>query len=290
MATTAATLVARTRRFVRDYPEMDTLAASLTSSATTVTTTQNPANALYGVRRLIQVDQEALRVKTASSSAGSITVLRAANGTTAATHASSAKVLVDPHFLDIEILDALNAGLSAAFPIIYRPVVDQTLTTSASTYEYSIPDMPGITSYKIPYISEVWMKDSGETDYQQTRAFTILRGATPKLQFYREQPASSTIRLKGYGPFAALAIGDSLNALFPPNAEDVLTWFAGNYLLASGEAGRVRADTGASDNREQANRVGSSMVAANSLFQRFQLRLQDAGMGPMPRHVLPTFR
>jgi hypothetical protein len=291
MATTVSTLNQRVRRFVGDWPQLDTLGASAASTATSLTVSENPASGLYTARKLIQIDDEVILVKSAASNAATLTVTRAVRGTTAASHANSATVLVHPHFLDLDVLDALNSALSASFPWIYRAVVDESLTTTADTYEYSVPDMPGITGYKIPYISEVWLKESGDTAYRRTRAFRILADETaPKLQFRRTQMAGATIRLVGFGPHSVLTGAGSLDALFPPHAEDALVWYAANYLLASGEASRVRADAGmVSDAREQANRVGSSMRAADQLFQRFQIRLRDAGMPPMPKHVISTF-
>jgi hypothetical protein len=93
------------------------------------------------------------------------------------------------------------------------------------------------------------------------------------------------VRVNGFAPFAHLTVSGSLSALWPANADDVLVLFAASDLLASGEAGRVRSDTQAVDNREQANRVGSSMSAANALFNRFLQARDQASMGPMPKHV-----
>jgi hypothetical protein len=285
MATTCATLIQRTRRFVRDWPEFDALTASCTSSSATLTVADAT---IYSPNWLIQIDSEAMVV--ASGSGTTLTVKkRGARGTTAATHANAASILLKPEFLDVEILDAINAALMAGFPYIHRKVIDESIETVASDYEYAVPAMPGISGYIIPYVSQIEIKLSGETRFNRVRNFRIQRDDTaPFIQFLREPDAGATVRVIGYGPYPPLAVGDSLDAQFPPNAEDLIVWFAAQYLLASGEAGRVRVDTGVIDNREQANRVGSSMQAANTLFQRFQLRLRDAGMPPMPVHVIPT--
>lgn len=283
--TTVATLIQRTRRFVRDWPEFDALTASATSTATSLTVADAT---IYTTNWIIQVDSEAMRVR--SGSAGTtLNVRRGVYGTTGASHANSATVLVKPEYLDQDILDALNAAVQAAFPLIYRRVAVEYTGVTGSDYEYAIPDMPGITGYKIPYVSEVWLRDATGEAFRRQHAFRIVRDeTTPLIQFRRTQVAGATLRIVGFGPYPALVATDSLPAQFPPNAEDLLVWYAGQYLLASGEAGRVRVDTGVIDDREQANRVGSSMTAANSLFQRFQIRLRDAGMPPMPRHVVPT--
>lgn len=279
--TTVTTLIQRTRRFMRDWPEFDALTASCTSSSTTVTV----ANAtIYQGNWPIQIDSEVCIV---ASGVGTTLTLkrRGAWGSTAASHANAATIMVRPNFYDIEILDALNAGLGAAYPLIYKPVLQEFTGVTETEYEYAIPDMTGLTT-PIPYISRLEYRDTSVDPFRPLRAYKIIRGPTPIIRLRRTLPAGGTLRFVGFGPYAPLAAGDSLNDSFPINAEDVLVWFASQYLLASGESGRVRVDTGAIDNREQANRVGASMQASNTLFQRFQLRLRDAGMPPMPPHVV----
>ena len=285
MATTAATLVNRVRRFIRDFPDNDSSTASLASGGATLSVADTAVG--YVLMRPIEMGQEAL-IPTAKPSGTTLTVRRGARGTTAASYASGTTILVHPNFLSQEILDALNSAIQASFPLIYVPVLDTSLTTSANTYEYTVPNMPGTyngASIPIPRISKLELKLVGDSNYQRTKAWDVRRGATPKLQFLREPDAGSTIRVHGFGPFPDLAFADSLHTLWPVNAEDYLIWHASAFLLAAGEAGRVRVDTGAIDNREQANRVGSSMTASNALYQRALTRLSQASMAPLPKHI-----
>jgi hypothetical protein len=281
MATTVATLIPRVRRFVGDYPELDTLTASVTSSSTLSVADTT----IYARGWAIQVDQEAMLVK-ALTSATVLTTQRGHAGTTAASHVNSATVLIKPAFLDLEILDALNYALGNTFPYLYRPVLDTSLTTLASTYEYTVPNLGSVP---IPYVSAVEVKESGDTAYRPVRAWEIQRGATPKIQFRRQQTAGGTIRVHGFGPFGRLAVTDSLDTQFPIDCEDLLVTGAGEYLLSSGEARRVRQDVGMPDQRENANRTGSSMQASNALLSRFERALLRKAMPPMPKHVQATF-
>lgn len=279
MATAASTLTQRTRRFLGDWPELDTTTASIASNGTTLTVADS---SIYSQGFLIQLDTEGLLV-TATPSGTTCTVRRGVRGTTAASHATSSTVLLRPHFLDIEILDALNSAISACYPWFYQPVVDESLTSDGSaTYEYTLPSLNGSP---IPAISAVSFKESGDQTFRRFTAWSILRGSTPKLHLRRPLPPG-TLRLYGYGPLPTLAsLTDTLSTLFPPTAEDALTLYAAQFLLASGEARRVREDTGARDDRESANRVGSSMAASNTLLQRFFQRMQEAQMPPMPKNV-----
>jgi hypothetical protein len=289
VAATAATLVNRVRRFIRDFPDNDSSTASIASGGTTLTVADTAA--LYVLYRPLEMGQEAL-IPTAKPSGTTLTVRRGARGTTAASYASGTTILVHPNFLAQEILDALNSAIQAAFPLIYVPVLDTSLTTAANTFEYTVPNMPGTyggASIPIQRVSKLELKLLGETDYVTTTAWDVRRGATPKLQFLREPDPNGTVRVHGFGPFPDLGFSDSLHTLWPVFAEDYLVWHASAFLLAAGEAGRVRADTGAVDNREQANRTGSSMSASNALYQRALTRLSQAAMPPLPKHCKAVF-
>ena len=250
----------------------------MSSSTTTLTVADST---LYTKNWIVQVDTEAMQVR-ATPTATTVTVFRGARGSTAATHASGATVLIKPAFIDIEYLDALNAGINATFPWIYQPVVDESITTDPSTYEYEIPDL---NSVPIPYLSRLQFQESSDLAFRDFDAWTVLRGATPKIKLRRPLP-DGTLRIYGFGPIPQLSgTSDSLSALYPAHAEDALVMFAGQYLLASGEARRVRDDIGIRDDRENANRTGSSISASNLILQRFQRRLMDAGLPPMPKHI-----
>lgn len=284
MPTSLGTLVNRTRRFMGDWTEEDALTASCTSTATSISVVSD-ANLRYGVGYWLEIDSEVMRVASVASST-SLTVVRARRGTTNASHASSATILVKPEFYQQEIIDALNSGLEACFPLIYTQVVDETVTGSASVYEYEIPDMPGHTGYVIPYIAQIQLKDSSEDAFRASRAWEIVRGATPKIRFKRALDGGETVRLVGYGPLPRLTtLADTLDAQFPPHAEGALVEYAASYLMGSGEARRVRSDIGPVDSREQANAVGSSMRGSDALMRRFYNRLSQAAMPPPGKHV-----
>lgn len=278
MPTTARTLVNRTRRFVGDWPDHDALTASTSSTATTISVADGT---LYPRNYLLEIDFEAMWI-AATGVGTSVTVRRGAKGTTPATHASGDAIRLQPAFLNLEILDAINAGIQAAYPLIYKPVIDETLTVTAETYEYTVPST-------VRHVSHLALKHTGQNNYSPIRSWTVNRGATPKLKFRQQQEPGATIRVVGYGPFTELAIADSLDTLWPTFAEDLLVEFAAARLTASGEARRVRVDTGPVDARENATRVGASMSASNALLQRFRLRLAEAALPPLPPHVVSVF-
>lgn len=289
-ATTLDTLVQRTRRFMRDYPvAQDTLSASLTNSATTATVA-NGAQFNQSGNQVLEVDFESLLLKSVATNV--LTFVRGFAGSTALSHAASSTVLINPGFYSAEIIDALNAAKDEMYPLIYKPLIDTSLTGDGITYEFTVPNMTGTyggDTIVMPYLWKIELKVSGDTAYRQLHNWEVRRGTTPKIKF-RSPPVSGTIRVHGFGPFPDLSVtGDSVDALFPKNAERVLITGAASRLLASGETGRVRTDVGARDDREAAVRAGSSLTVSNSLYQRFQMQLRNAAMPPLPKHLVSVW-
>lgn len=279
MPTAAQTLVNRTRTLLRDWPTQDVLTISLTSFGTTATVASSAA---YQVGWRIQIDTEAIQVASLAS-ATTLTVVRAAAGTAAAAHNANAGILVRPGFLDNEILDGINVGLDACYPTIYKQVLDTSLTvTDATVYEYTIPAT-------LPYLSMLELKSPGDYAWRETTRWEIRRSATPKIKFHEVPAVGAAIRLRGYGPFAHLAITDSLDAQWPTNGEQLPVLYSASQLLAAGEAGRARFDVGAQDARENANRPGSSTAAGRDLLARYGLLLSQAALPPLPPHVVSVF-
>jgi hypothetical protein len=282
--TSAATLIQRTRRLVRDFPELDSLTASVASGGSTLTVADGT---LYKKNELLEIDQELFRV-TADGAGTSVSVKGAQRGSTAASHANSSTVLKAPAFYAVEILDALNEGIQATFPLLYKPFSNEYTGIDADTYEYQVPTMtsPAIV---IPYIYRIQVKIPGDTAFREKRDWTVVRGGTPFIKFKSAPEVDSTIRIQGYGPFELLdSISDTLDSLFPIQAEYLPCLYAAAILLQSGEAGRSRADTGVRDDRESANRVGASAALSRDLEGRFYRRLNAAAMSPLPKHVIST--
>jgi hypothetical protein len=282
MATAASTLIQRCRRFMGDYGTTDALTISLSTTATSFTVADST---IYRSGWMVQVDSELLYIKSLPTSVA-VTVGRGHQGTTAASHANASSLIINPAFSDAEYLDALNGALDASFPLLYQRVQDESLTSASADWEYTIPDLNGAP---IPYISKVYVKESGDVVFREKRDWSVIRGATPALIFERDEP-TGTIRIDGFGPFPSLSTSAStLSAQWPLNADDFLVEHACQRLLTSGEARRVRQDVGMPDQRENATRTGSSMAAANALFSRADTLLRKVAMPPLPKHVKPTF-
>lgn len=286
MSITAVSLYQRTRRYLRDFRDFDALSAAVTD--TTGTTVTVADSGVYQVRWPIEVDQETMMVR-ALASATTLTVERGAYGSTAATHLNGAMVQIRPGYFGVEILDALSEGIQACYPLIYKPIIDTSITIQSNVWEYTVPNMPGTyngDSIPIQAISSIEIQEPGVVPYFPTSAYAIIRGATPTLKFFNLQTPGAKVRIRGWGSFPDLAdFSATLDALWPKQANYLPPLYAAASLLMSGEAGRVRVTSGAVDTREQANRVGASLQVGGTLMGRFQNELRSSAMPPMPKHI-----
>lgn len=292
MATTSVTqLIQQVRRYCRDWPDQDVTTASLSSSGTSVTVADTTR---YAVQWPIQIESENMIVR-ALASATSLTVLRGAFGSTAATHVTASEVLVRPAFMDTQILDAINAAIQAAYPYVYQEVMDTSLSVLTNQYEYTIPNMPGTyggDSIVIPRLRGIDIQDpQGSTTlpYVPLSGWNLRRDITaPKIKInYLENPGAN-LRVRGYGPFPDLVLGGSLHAAWPRNFTQALVEYAASCLMISGEAGRSRSDTGILDNREAAQKPGAALQVSSSAEARWARRLANAGMPPMQSFMVVT--
>lgn len=286
MATSADTLVKRVRRFVRDYPDLDVLAASLSSNGTTISVADT-SSLYHANRQVLEIGEELVYV-TAIASGSTLTVRRGVRGTTAATHASGATMLVNPRFFYQDVLDGLNSALDASWPLLYKPVVDGTLFTAQDTYEYVLPTIANGTF--IPYIEWIRLKEPGDLQFRHVTQWYLRRGPTAPAICFKFLPVpNSQIAIKGVAPLTHLAsASDTIDATVPYQAEDIFVYYAGSWLALSGEAYRARTDTGVIDKREQATRPGTSLSVSNAMVARFQARLSACAMPPPGKHLIPT--
>ena len=290
-------MVDQTRRRLKDWPSWDQLTVSLGSSGAGITVADT---SIYRSRWGIEVDYESMFVTSITGTTGA-NVIRGWRGSNAVSHANSASVFIRPSWFYADIVDALNDALNSVFPFIYKPVVDTSLTVQTNQYQYVIPSMPGYTSYPIPYITRLEVLQPGDYTFRGTRRWEVLRGAVtagspatsggisstyPVIKFKSLPPISATIRVHGFGPMPPLVnLTDTLDSLFPPQCQYILTKLAAGYLLLASEASRDRDDGAAIDRREEANRPGAALQTASVHLNRGDMEMLRNAMPAIPRHV-----
>ena len=101
---------------------------------------------LLGNGALVEVDQELMLVTAANTSTRTLTVSRGYAGTTAATHADSTNVFINPTFPRKSVFDAVADNIVRLYPSLYN--VTTTNVTSTSTYaEVPASTVEVLTSY-----------------------------------------------------------------------------------------------------------------------------------------------
>lgn len=279
-----STLIQWVRQDMQDWRDQDSITVSLSAGGTTLTVADTTK---YTSNMPLEIEQENLIVRSITN-ATTMVVLRGAFGSAASTHVTGSDILLRPAFTSVQILNALNAALEASYPWIYQEVMDTSITVAASTYEYAVPYMPGTYGGDQIFIPRIFAIDILDPNSPTTLPWVPMSGWTlrrditaPKIKIgYLENPGA-TLRVRGYGPFPDLTFTGNLHAAFPRNMTMGLREYAMATLTMSGEAGRLRTDSGLLDTREAAQRPGSSMAAANAFEGRFQRRLANAGMPPI---------
>ncbi len=221
--------------------ERNKLAASLTATATSVTFQYD----LSGIRpgSVIQIDAELMYVWEVAVASKTATVERAFNGTTAATHANSSIVTLNPKFPRNQIFEALNdelADLSSPVHSLFRvKTYDFNYNAADRQSNLSIPDeIIDIIDVRYRYIS---------SDYKQVNQFKLLRNMPTKdfgsgiaLQI-DSQITSGSMRVVYKTHFTKVAQEtDNLQIIsgFPESAEDILVMGCEIRLVAPREVKR----------------------------------------------------
>lgn len=278
---TVNSLLDRVRRSLADWPEQDAL-TGITSNVSATIPVNERGNFKLG--QVLVIDQEALRVSTApsASGAGTVAVQRAFRGTTAATHASAAGVLINPFWTPQDILDGLNEGQQALWPYFFKRGFSGTTTvTLTGQADYAAPSPftgPGrITSLDI-------LSGGGANDeWRRFRQFRIFRGSSgATIHFEGAAPATGTIfRVRGLVPFTTdLVAGGSTDTEMPDMAIPALLMYARAYCLSMKENARLDS-TGAKNVGPAAMGVGAALSVSQTLMQQFVAYCRTNGM-PWP--------
>lgn len=285
---TLLNLVQVTRRFLRDWPVFEQLGSSVNNSTTSIPVIDNT---LYGNRWVVDIDLETMLITGLPSAGNSLTVLRGIRGSTAATHNTGADILMQPNFTGIEIIDAINMGIDASWPFFYLMAFDTSITATDSTYEYTIPNMPGSyaggASIQIPVMTNLEIKQTSDLTYRGLRRWRVMQAPDGSRIFKLRtvEPAGGTFRVTGYGPFPHLSNAtDTLDESWPKGAQYLPALYAAAHLMQSSEAGRDRGDWEAVDRREEANRPLTSLQTGQQLYQRWMRETLQNSMPPIPKH------
>lgn len=245
--TLVSDVIERTRRHLysgETREERNKTSASLTADATSVGLTYEGPGIQRGA--ILAIDLEELYVWSASSTAA--TVSRGDNGTTAATHASGATILVNPKFSPFAILQAVNeelADLSSPVNGLFKVgTLDFTYSAGTDTY-----DLTGVTDL-IDILDVTYDAGDGSNRWPRLRRgdWALARGMQTA-----EFASGMSLTINGWAesgrdiniiykaPFTALSsVSQNVETIsgLPASAHDILAIGAAIRLTAGTEVSR----------------------------------------------------
>lgn len=277
--TTTADLIESTRRhlFTGQPEQLNRLAVGINNSVESFGMTY----ALNGIQAgsIIAIDLEEIFIFAVDGEMGVTACARGYNGTTAATHATSAIVTVRPKFSNFRVLQAINddlSDLSSPMNGLYQlKAID--ITFNPSRYGYDITDSTQIVS-----IAEVRFRTSGpERTWPRINSFVLERNM-PTTGIYGDFPSGNAlvlyqgaqpglpIRLKYWAPFSPLTtLTDDVEVIagLTPTMVDLPPLGAAIRLIAGREIKRNFDEAQGEPRRAEEVPPQSQLASAGALRQ-----------------------
>lgn len=174
---------------------------------------------------------------------------------------------------------SIYAAINSLFPALYYSVSEE-VTTDGEKYEYTP------TTSNIEYIIGMEFSSTGEepwTAMRSKRWVPYTNGSTKTLRFH-DAPQAGTIRLHivcrpGFIADPAEVPGDDILNV-PDRAEDPIVSYAAYYLMSQKLTPRIRADVSAVTKATGGLSPRQMNDAANALYLRHQMQLQQVRMSP----------
>ncbi len=140
MTLNRAQLRTKIRELIRDFYDTDTVATGGISSSSEELPVTNVAR--YNAGDLIVIESEHMIVRSIDSSVSPaiVSVTRGAQLSTPAAHLAAVAILIRPEFTDRALNQAIDSAIKDSYPGIWLEVVDETLSTSTTAREYTIPN------------------------------------------------------------------------------------------------------------------------------------------------------
>jgi hypothetical protein len=255
----------------------------LISAVTSTGTTLQVASAQNISNGMIQIDDELIYIDSYDRTAGTISIPpygRGYNGTTAASHALGARVIVSPTFPSVDIKEAINESIQAVFPDLYA--------TSSHTFTYS----PVRTTYALPNEAETvlglayeaigptkeWVPIRGWR--QDTMANTSSFDSRNSISIYSGVQAGRTVQAFYTSAPAVMDSNDDdfeIVTGLPASCKDVIILGASYRLSAFVDPGRLTFGSAESDQQSQlaARSYGAGTNASKYLLGLYDKRLSE---------------
>lgn len=239
-------------------------------------------------RGLAQIEDEMVYVSTVDRTTGAVSLEswgRAQSGSTAASHASGARITQSPLAPRSRVRDLVSQVLQEVFPQLFA-VSSTTLDMNAAQLNYALPaDVYQVLTveFQPPGPSLSWIP---VRRWRQNRTPT-----TVELEILSwTQPGTDTVRVfYQKNPPGALTMSDDLVTLgFPESIRDIIVLGVMARLLAFTESSRVQITAAESSARAEAVPAGSATSASRYFYQLFVARVSAESMNLQMRYPINT--
>ena len=272
----ASTVINRVAKAFNRHDNADVLSTEMNSSTTSLV--YSGILPAWGPGTVVEIEQELMLVQSVDTSLKTATVVRGWLNTTAATHAASSVIYVNPRVSRDDILDLFNDCLTAIFPTIYKVSV-QTHTYDSSTIGYNMPsDTSKILSvqYQVNSNAEQW-EHIGDFELLSNMNTSDFSGGNA-VMIRKALPSAASIRVVYASPFTRFTAeaNDMTSAVgLQDYMTDLLFYFSLNRLMVQEELENTQKKNAQSHQRSQESPSFLSVRTGEWYQARFQELLQD---------------
>lgn len=229
-------------------------------------------------RGFVEIDDEMLWVDAVDPT-GPVTVPafgRGYKGTTAAPHASGAKVTYRPTWTRASVRREINTQISALYPILYGVWPAPVFTMPGGfTYQFNLPS-------NAERVVDVRFKHTSAGGWRRARSWEAEHSAPSEflggrfISIRDDVPSGSQVQVLYAARPSALVNGDDDFAVVTGLAEgvkDVVTLGVQARLARFLDAARLSSRDVQADQLDQPRGMGTAAGVANDLFRQYQVRL-----------------
>ena len=272
----ASTVINRVAKAFNRHDNADVLSTEMNSSTTSLV--YSGILPAWGPGTVVEIEQELMLVQSVDTSLKTATVVRGWLNTTAATHAASSVIYVNPRVSRDDILDLFNDCLTAIFPTIYKVSV-QTHTYDTNTIGYN---MPAGTSkilsvqYQVNSTAEQW-EHIGDFELLSNMNTSDFAGGNA-VMIRKSLPSAASIRVVYASPFTRFTAeaNDMTSAVgLQDYMTDLLFYFSLNRLMVQEELENTQKKNAQSHQRSQESPSFLSVRTGEWYQARFEELLQD---------------
>lgn len=287
MATTYAGLAASIRRLLQDRPVRAQLGAAITDTTTATMTLTSGTAPSFQIGQMWEHDDNNGSTSSTSAeqrevtavSGTTITASRGAFGSTAATHANSTWLILEPRFTYDRICQAIDAVIDSELMSndVYA-ITSHTVTSSATSHTYSAPASTcdhildiyqRITVGDEPYYLKDW------TDYKAVDTGVYTNGAFYTVRGLKGTLGTDSFYINCAHPLAVTTLNSK--------QQDIVEYLSCFYLLSWAEMPRSAGPTNQGD---RSVKVGDQARLAG-FYRDTAMRLMREEAGRLKRRARP---